>query len=427
MLAVRKPSVRRKRRGERTMGRSGVECGGVGVMAARGGCGDGGGLSRVRSSPGWVLAGWLLAAMVLTGCGGGGDRPPAPRSAGLTPQLAAALERQFREQVTDSGIPGGASAAIVFPDGRVWAAAAGNAVIRPPTPMTVRTSISFDSVAKLATAALAMRLVEQGRLRLDDRIARWYPAWGGEPEATVRDLLGHTSGLGDPSERLFRRIIGNPDRFITAAEVLAATPRPGKRTQEAAYSNSGFVLAGTILARAAGGPVAAALRREVFDVPGGDGLAMQPWERPHPPLAHAYWFPEGGATPHDASDGGPYIPSRAWASGTRTAGALAGDVPSLARWGHAVLGGDVLQPRSLQAMTRFREGGPWEGYGLGVALSSVDALPMWGHGGDGIGTHTELWHIPARDVTIAVSWNDEQLEADAPFVQSLLRTVLKQR
>jgi hypothetical protein len=92
-----------------------------------------------------------------------------------------------------------------------------------------------------------------------------------------------------------------------------------------------------------------------------------------------------------------------------------------------VLGGEVLERRSLQAMTRFRDGAWWEGYGLGVALSSIDDLPMWGHGGDGLGTHTELWHVPARDVTIAVSWNDEQLEADAPFVPSLLRTVLKQR
>lgn len=375
-----------------------------------------------------MAVGWSAAAMVLAGCGGGAENgPPAPNSAHLTPQVARALERQFRSHLADSGIPGGASAAIVFPDGRVWDGAAGNAVLEPPTPMTERTSISFDSVAKLATAALALRLVEQGRLGLDDRITRWYPAWAGDPDATVRDLLGHTSGLGEASDRLYHRIVRHPRRTITTDQVLAATPPPGPRTQEAVYGNSGYVLAGRILERAAGQPVATAMRREVFDVAGGDGLAMQPSERPHPPLAHAYWFPEGGATPHDASDGGPFIPSRAWASGTSTAGALAGDVPSLARWGHALLGGEVLDPGSLRAMTRFREGGPWERYGLGVALSSIDDVPMWGHGGDGIGTHTELWHVPSEDVTIAVSWNDEQLEADAPFVPSLLRTVLEPR
>jgi hypothetical protein len=49
---------------------------------------------------------------------------------------------------------------------------------------------------------------------------------------------------------------------------------------------------------------------------------------------------------------------------------------------------------------------------------------MWGHGGDGLGTHTELWHLPREDVTVAVSWNDDDLEDDAPFVPTLLRAVL---
>ena len=39
----------------------------------------------------------------------------------------------------------------------------------------------------MATAALALRYAEEGRLRLDDTIKRWYPAWNGDPRATVRD------------------------------------------------------------------------------------------------------------------------------------------------------------------------------------------------------------------------------------------------
>ena len=36
---------------------------------------------------------------------------------------------------------------------------------------------------------------------------------------------------------------------------------------------------------------------------------------------------------------------------------------------------------------------------------------MWGHGGDGFGTHTEFWHLPRENITIAVSWNDDALDA----------------
>jgi D-alanyl-D-alanine carboxypeptidase len=379
---------------------------------------------RARST---ALAAAAATVAIVAACGGGRAAeprpPPAPR---LTPRLARTLDARLRADVEQTAIPG-ASAAIVFPDGRVWSSAAGAAILRPRTAMTPRTSIVFDSVTKVATASLAMRLVEQGRLRLDDPIRRWFADWGGDRKATVRDLLAHTSGLGDPSERWFRQIARHPQRPVTARETLAATPPPGHRSIDSEYSNAGFVLAGMILRRAAGEPVATAMRLELFDAPGGDGLSMQTAERPHPPLAHGYFYPESGATPVDVKAAGPYLPSRAWASGVGTAGALAGDVPSLARWGHTLLGGHLLRPASLRAMTRFRPSEFWDGYGLGLALSHIDDRPMWGHTGDGFGTHSELWHVPKRDVTIAVAWNDDALESDAPFVPDLLHAVIGPR
>ena len=71
--------------------------------------------------------------------------------------------------------------------------------------MTTRTAMLFDSVTKIATAALALRLAEQGKLRLDDPISRAYPAWDGDPAATLRDLLGHTSGAPGAAQLVRRR------------------------------------------------------------------------------------------------------------------------------------------------------------------------------------------------------------------------------
>src|SRR3954454_6620295 len=73
--------------------------------------------------------------------------------------------------------------------------------------MTPRTSLSFDSVTKLAVAALALRLVEQRRRRLQDPISRWYPRWRADPRATVADLLGHTAGTRDPSDAQLARAV----------------------------------------------------------------------------------------------------------------------------------------------------------------------------------------------------------------------------
>jgi D-alanyl-D-alanine carboxypeptidase len=381
---------------------------------------------RRRGVPRALLgSGAACLAVAVAGCGA--SHAPSTREgpgAQLTPKLAQRLTADLRSALAATNIPG-VAAAVVFPDGREWSGAAGEADLRPRTAMTPHTSFSFDDVTKVATAALAMRLAERGRLRLDDPIRRWYPAWRGDPRATVRDLLGHTSGMGDPPQRFFTRMVRHPRAALTPAMALAATPRPGPRTRDAEYSNSGFILLGLILRRAAGEPVASAMRRDVFDTPGGNGLALQPQQRPHPPLVHPYFYPQSIGTPVDASDGGPYIPTRALASVVSTAGGLAGDVPSLARWGHALLAGHILAPRSLRAMTRFHDGGFWTGYGLGLAQSSIDGHPMWGHGGDGLGTHTELWHLPREDLTVVVSYNDDAVESrDDPFTPKLVRDAL---
>ena len=349
---------------------------------------------------------------------GGGDRPsPSPPPG---PRLTAAVERELgarlREGVADAGIPG-ASAAIVFPDGRMWRGAAGDAVVKPRRPMTPETALPFDSITKTATAALALELVEEDRLRLDDPVVRWYPRWRGDARATVRDLLGHTSGARDPQGQI------DPAEPLSQKRELAAAPKPGPRTAEAFYSNVGYVIAGHALERAAGEPLAAALRRRVFGHPGGEGLAFQPTERPRPPHAHSYWYPEGGATPVDASDGGPVLPYRSLAATFGAAGALAGNVPSLARWTHGLFEGRVVNAASLREMTRFRPGAFWEAYGLGVAQDSFDGRTMWGHGGDGLGSHTELWHLPRERLTLAVTWNDDLLDRDGGLHTILLRAV----
>jgi D-alanyl-D-alanine carboxypeptidase len=382
--------------------------------------------TRRPASPCAVL-GPVVACLAVAVAGCGASHAPSVREGRgpqLTPKLAHRLTADLRSGLAATNIPG-VAAALVFPDGRAWSGAAGAAELHPRTAMTPHTAFAFDGVTDVATAALTMRLVEQRRLRLADPIRRWYPAWRGDARATVRDLLGHTSGMGDPTQRFFTRVLRHPQAALTPAMALAATPRPGPRTREAAYSNSGFILLGLILRRAAGEPVASAMRRDVLHAPGGAGLALQPQEQPHPPLVHPYIYPHSIGTPVDASHGGPYIPTRALASVASTAGALAGDVPSLARWGHALLSGRILTRASLRAMTRFHDGGFWTGYGLGLAQSSIDEHPMWGHGGDGLGTHTEFWHLPREDLTLVVSWNDDAVESkDDPFTPKLLRDAL---
>ncbi len=379
------------------------------------------------------MAACLVAVFVgvalLVDCGGAGEKEPnAKRSAvpRLSPRLEFALDAELRKRVRDTGVPG-ASAALVFADGREWHGAAGAAVLKPQRAMTSATALPFDGVTEVATAALALRLAELGRLGLDDPISRWYREWRGDRQATVRDLLGHTSGLGNPPDAFWQRVLEHPRRRVSPRQFIAATPRPGPRTTEAEYSNTGFVIAGLILERAAREPLATVMRREVLNLPGGDGLALQPAERPRTPHAHSYWYPDGlSEDAADVSDGGPLLPSRTWAGLAPPAFGLAGDVPSLARWAHHLLGGDALARSSLREMTDFRSlAAPVpEAYGLGLMRDSLHERVMWGHIGDGLGSHTELWHLPRERLTFAVTWNDDMIDREGGIFESLLSTAL---
>jgi D-alanyl-D-alanine carboxypeptidase len=367
---------------------------------------------------------WAVV-LALVGCGGA-DKGAGVRAPGVeySPAAAHRLDAALNEKVEDTGVPG-ATGAVVFADGREWSGAAGDAVLHPRRPMTTATAIPFDSVTKIVTASTAMRLVEQGRLRLDDPIRRWYPAWRGDPEATVRDLLGHTSGLKEgPPNAFFFRVFKHPRATVTRQQFVLATGKPGPRTQDAEYSDAGFVLAGLILERAGGAPVAALARRDVLSAPGGDGLAFQTGERPARPHAHSYYYPHGVGRQLDFNDRSGVLPRRAWVAQGSGAIGLAGAVPSLARWGSQLLGGHVLEPSSLKEMQDVHQGGFWEAYGLGLAKWSVDDRELWGHTGDGRGTHTELWYMPKERVTVAVAWNDDAIDNDGGIFQALVRAAV---
>ena len=89
-----------------------------------------------------------------------------------------------------------------------------------------------------------------------------------------------------------------------------------------------------------------------------------------------------------------------------------------------MLGGQVLEPASLREMTRFHNGQHWPGYGLGLASDAANGVELWGHEGDGLGSHTELWHAPRERLTVAMSWNDDDFDGDPGFLRALVRAAL---
>jgi CubicO group peptidase (beta-lactamase class C family) len=113
-----------------------------------------------------------------------------------------------------------------------------------PLPATTDTLYDLASVSKLFTTTAAMRLVEQGRLDLDQPVARWLPdfAVGGKGDVTPRHLLTHTSGL--PDYLMLWKLA--PDRGARIARALA-TPLINEPGTVFVYSDVGLIALGHLV------------------------------------------------------------------------------------------------------------------------------------------------------------------------------------
>ncbi|MDO8836223.1 MAG: serine hydrolase domain-containing protein, partial [Vicinamibacterales bacterium] len=129
----------------------------------------------------------------------------------------------------------------------------GHRALQPsPEPMTLDTIFDMASVTKtVATTTSVMILVEEGRLRLTDRVAAYIPDFGryGKGGITIRHLLTHVSGLRPDVD------LGDPwvgyDKAIALAAEEVPTSAPGERF---VYSDINFFLLADIVARVSGMP-----------------------------------------------------------------------------------------------------------------------------------------------------------------------------
>lgn len=355
-------------------------------------------------------------------------RPDEPR---LTTTVRHALQARldaFRERY---GIPG-ISAAIQFPDGTSWVGVSGLADVTAGTAVAPSTGFAVASVSKTFTAALILRLAEEGRIGLDAPARTYLPGLAKvSTKITVRQLLDHTSGLRDyffhPSiDRLLLADRARPwDPKTTLAYVGKPYFEPGKGWH---YSNTNYYVLGLIAEAVGRAPLADQLDARFF---GPLGLA-ETWYQPTTPapgdVAHGYRFasPAPAAPPIDLSDGSTIVPFTSVVTAAGGAGGVAASARDLARWVQALYGGAILRPSSLAAMVDVSDAGrykPTVPYGLGTQVFEIDGRPTYGHSGRLLGFRSATRYLPAEGVAIAVLTNQSRTDP-AGIVRSLLRIAL---
>jgi len=302
--------------------------------------------------------------------------------------------------------------------GLTWEGAAGVADPASGEPMTPDRPVLVASITKTFVAAAILRRWEEGRLGLDDPIAgRLSPELvdllrgdGYDPEAiTLRHLLTHTSGLFDHTEspHYGERIVADPLHRWTRAEQVAAAMAwgdpLGKPGEVYSYSDTGYVLLGEVVERAAGMPLPAAVRELV----GFERLGLRStwWDLLEPRPAGV---PERAHQLDGAIDSYAVDPSIDLYGG----GGLVATMGDLTRFMRALFTGQVFtKPATLDAMlTTVAGAGPGPGpegikttpgiYRMGIFVVEVDGTTVYHHAGY---WGTLAGYSPSLDASFAVA------------------------
>jgi CubicO group peptidase (beta-lactamase class C family) len=321
------------------------------------------------------------------------------------------IERLFRVAVERHAFP-----AAVIEVGRVngvlWRDAFGRLTYAEDAePATIATIFDLASLTKvIATAPLAMRAIDAGRLRLDDRVAEWLPSWRGSDRdaVTIADLLEHASGL--TAYLPFFRDHDGRDEFERAICTMPLEYAP--RTQSI-YSDLGFMLLGFILEDLNGTALARQFDQFVDDA-GIGAVAF------HDSRAGGTRFDKARCAPTelDLWRGrllqGEVHDENAWALGGAAGHAgLFGTVEAVGAFARAVLRG-LLGGESFataEALQRFTRPGAVPGSSRALAWDTMRPTSSCGSrlspraiGHTGF-TGTSLWIDPANDLYIALLTN----------------------
>jgi CubicO group peptidase (beta-lactamase class C family) len=330
------------------------------------------------------------------GTGGSAPGPACAADANSFEQFRLDLESDLKAK----GVVG-AAVSVVCGGDTVFTAGIGQ-VSKGGEAVGAHTRFQLASLTKTMTAALAMRLAEQGKVSVDDSVSKWVPYLNTSApygtSFTFGQLLSHSSGY--PAFVDTAEYDNLEASFQHNAQLKLWSP-PGVVFN---YSNDGYALAGLVLQKAGGAPFGSLVESEVFERAGmvdarmdaakvqseGDyAVGYSTWDnQAYKPtdgyLADPYYGPMGGA----------------WAS-----------AEDLAHFAQAMMkgGGTLMSAESVEKMTTGHTPTTWGGrmYGYGMIVDALGDTSMWSHSGSVGGFLCELSMVPSRGFALAIMVNTD--------------------
>jgi CubicO group peptidase (beta-lactamase class C family) len=327
------------------------------------------------------------------------DRLPAPPAT----FDAAAVDAYISQMVPARGMVG-LSVALARHGTAPWAGTYGKSSLASATPVTTNTVFAIGSVTKQFTAACIFLLAQEGRLSVQDKVAKYYPNLARAQDITLLDLMNHVSGYPDyyPLDFVDRRMERPiaPDDLIERYAGAKLDFEPGT---EWSYSNTGYVILGRVVEKVSGQRLGDFMTRRILQPLGMDHSFFGP------PVAGS-----GMAAGYTRFALGPQTPARpeaqGWLDGAAGLNCTALD---LVKWDMGLIDGRLLNAESYALMTQPRKlaEGRVREYGCGIGVKIISHTMVLTH--EGAVSGFQAWNVlvPASRSALVILSNCEEWDA----------------
>jgi D-alanyl-D-alanine carboxypeptidase len=354
---------------------------------------------------------------VTAGC----SLPFADSSAGNPKNL---IYQAVLDKYIHKGLPG-LVVLIKTPEEGLWIMASGYARIEDKTPMQKCSIVYSASIGKTYCAVAIMKLAEEGRLNLDDKIRDYLPAdicdqIPNGHSATVRQLLGHTSGIPnfDEGTSFIADVLNDPFAIRTddLIEYEFGKIPLFKAGEGYKYSSTGYELLALIIDHVTGENHSKYYTSHIFQPLGlNNTYYKNETGFPKPDgLVNCYFDRLGDGKIENVSDVNNYL-TRIF---TGSDGIMA-SVYDYYIFIESLVKGNLVNDESLNQMTDWHDTYSWttNQYGLGLQKRDTPYGYKIGHDGDAMGAGTDMFYFPEHDITIVTATNlGTFLDTDLPMI-----------
>ncbi len=358
-------------------------------------------LSILTATAGLCL---LLAACDPTpGDDDNGGSSSSTGDAVFDPALAEDLQDALDAIREDMGVSG-LSAAILRPGYPTWTGTSGVSSTSDNRPLETNDLFKIASITKTYTAALNHLLIEDGALSLDTPLSDHVDAHSRGAEITIRNLLNHSSGLGEFTElSAFREDATGAWETEDLVDLIRAEPLEFDPGADCGYSNTNYLMLALVAEAVTGLDWHDAIAERVLTPASLENTVAPDPTAALPEYAAAHW----GGTVLSSSQ-------QVHHSAMIGAGSILATASDVAHWGDVLFRGPLLSEATRE--TYWIDALPYHGssMGLGAVELYVNGTIERGHDGALAGFASWMGHRPDSGITLALLGNDWPLVGGDP-------------